>query len=155
MPSINFDPASAYYDNTRGFAPGVAEAIRDAIIAKVDVTSPLRFIELGVGTGRIALPFIQANHNYTGVDLSLGMMEQLRLKLAAAPVPSLNHYHLLQADITRLPFADASFDVAITVHVLHLVDDWQKALREAHRVLRKPGGCLFIGYTDSHKDDLQ
>src|SRR4051794_10802245 len=105
MPSITFDPASAYYDNTRGFAPGVAEAIRDAILAKIGKNSSTRFVELGVGTGRIALPFIQANYNYTGVDLSLAMMEQLMVKLAAGPGASPYHYNLLQADVTFLPFA--------------------------------------------------
>lgn len=149
MPSIAFDAASSYYDATRGFAPGVAEDIRDAILAKIGNKGSLRFIELGVGTGRIALPFIQAHHDFTGVDLSLPMMAQLQHKLAADPHAASYNYSLLQADVTQLPFADASFDVALTVHVLHLVNDWQQTLREAYRVLRKPGGQLFICHEDS------
>ena len=155
MPGINFDPASAYYDKTRGYPPGVAEAIRDAILNKLQPgsNSSTRFLELGVGTGRIAQPFIQAGYDYVGVDLSLAMMGQLRQKFAGKSVTHNNHCQLLQADITCLPFKEASFDVAITVHVLHLVANWQKALREAHRVLRKPGGYLFIG-KDSPASDI-
>jgi len=154
MPGINFDPAYAYYDKTRGYAPGVAEAIRDTILNKIQsvANSSPRFLELGVGTGRIALPFIQANYNYVGVDLSLAMMEQLRGKANPNSDTSNYSYHLLQADITRLPFREASFDVALMVHVLHLVDNWQVALCETQRVLRKTGGYLFIGNDEPSKD---
>jgi ubiquinone/menaquinone biosynthesis C-methylase UbiE len=144
VPSIAFDRAAEYYDSTRGFGPGVAECIRDAIVAYTGAGTQTRFLELGVGTGRIALPFIRAGYDYTGVDLSQPMMDQLALKLADDPHAQAYHYRLLRADITDLPFADASFDVAITVHVLHLVDGWQRALQEARRVLRTPGGWLLI-----------
>lgn len=145
MPSIAFDRAAEYYDNTRGFAEGVAERVRDAIVAAIGANTETRFLELGIGTGRIALPFIQAGYNYTGVDLSHPMMEQLSRKLAADKQAKSYQYHLLEADITHLPFADASFDVAIAVQVLHLVEGWQQAIREARRVLRKPGGALVLG----------
>lgn len=146
MPSIAFDRAAEYYDSTRGFAPGVAERIRDAIVAQTSASMQTRFLELGVGTGRIALPFIRAGYDYTGVDLSELMMDQLTRKLAAEPGKQSYHYSLQQSDITNLPFADDTFDVAIAVHVLHLVDGWQQALREAHRVLRTPGGQLLLAY---------
>ncbi len=144
MPSIAFDRAAEYYDSTRGFGPGVAERIRDAIVAYTGADMQTRFLELGVGTGRIALPFIRAGYDYTGVDLSQPMMDQLTAKLADDPNAQDYHYHVLRADITDLPFADASFDVVIAVHVLHLVDGWQRALQEARRVLRTPGGWLLI-----------
>jgi len=146
VPSIAFDRAAEYYDSTRGFGPGVAERIRDAIVTYTGAGKETRFLELGVGTGRIALPFIRAGYDYTGVDLSQPMMDQLALKLADDPSAQNYRYRLLRADITDLPFADASFDVAITVHVLHLVDGWQRALQEARRVLRTPGGWLLIAY---------
>lgn len=146
MPSIAFDRAAEYYDSTRGYAAGVAERIRDAIVAYTGATAQTRFLELGVGTGRIALPFIRAGYDYTGVDLSEPMMQQLTRKLAAEPEATERHYRLLRADVTDLPFADASFDVALTVHVVHLVDGWERALEEARRVLRRPGGQLLIAY---------
>src|SRR5690606_18787114 len=68
-----------------------------------------------------------------GVDLSAAMMVRLRERFPAA--------RLVQCDITALPFADACFDVAIAVHVFHVVAGWERALREARRLLR-PGGTL-------------
>jgi len=148
MPSISFDRAADFYDATRGYAEGVAEQIRDAIVVYTGATSETRFLELGVGTGRIALPFIQAGYDFTGVDISQAMMEQLEQKLL--PNPSY-HYQLQQADVTQLPFADNTFDIAYAVHVFHLVDGWQKAVQEVKRVL-KPGGWLLVA-RDSHPDD--
>ncbi len=153
MPSVIFDRAAQYYDATRGFADGVAERICDAIVAYTHATMQTQFLELGVGTGRVALPFVRAGYDYTGVDLSQSMMDQLARKLADEPDTSRHRYRLVQADVTALPFADASFDVAIAVHVLHLVDGWQQALREAVRVLRKPGAWLLIAYDMSASEE--
>ncbi len=49
---------------------------------------------------------------------------------------------LVSANMCQLPFRDASFDVVIAVHVFHLVQDWQQAVKEVLRVLR-PGGMLL------------
>lgn len=148
MPGMSFDRAAEYYDTTRGYAEGSAERIRDAIVRYTGADMATRFLELGIGTGRIALPFIQAGYDYTGVDLSSAMLARLRAKLADNKP---YHYDLREADVTNLPFADATFDVIIAVHVLHLVSDWQQAIREARRVLR-PGGFLLIAYDNTHDD---
>jgi len=51
--------------------------------------------------------------------------------------------HFLQADATRLPFKDNSFDTVITVDVIEHVPKYSVFVREAHRVL-KPGGVLLV-----------
>lgn len=139
MESVSFDRAASFYDTTRGYGPGSAEGIRDAIVAFTAAGAGTRFLELGVGTGRIAQPFIAAGYSYAGVDLAAPMLAVLREKAAGAPRPPL----LVQGDVTRLPFAAASFDVLIAVHVLHLVADWRATLTEARRVLR-PGAHLLL-----------
>ena len=53
---------------------------------------------------------------------------------------------LHQTNITGLPFEAARFDVIIAVHVLHLVEAWQRAIREARRVLRPSGEAIFMAY---------
>ena len=46
-------------------------------------------------------------------------------------------------DAATLPFADASFDAVIAMHMLYHVADQAKAMSEFHRVL-KPGGTLLV-----------
>lgn len=48
-------------------------------------------------------------------------------------------------DMTRLSFADASFDVVITSEVLEHIPDWRAALAECARVLR-PGGRAYMTF---------
>lgn len=147
MPGVSFDRAAEYYDATRGYPPGVAERLRDALLSALGATPASRLLELGVGTGRIALPFIRAGYDYTGVDLSRAMMARLRDKLAAEALPAAR-YRLVSGDIMHVPLADAAFDAVIMVHVLHLVDDWRVVLDEARRVLRA-GGRIALA-NDEH-----
>ena len=152
MPPVSFDRAAEYYDITRGYAAGSAERIRDAIVVYTGASRDTRFLELGIGTGRIALPFIRAGYDYTGVDISPAMMDRLTDKLAADTDTAAYRFQLHQADITALPFEAARFDVIIAVHVLHLVAEWQRAVQEARRVLR-PGGWLLCGSDETLGED--
>lgn len=152
--SLNFDRAAAVYDATRGYPSDVAEQIGAAIIEAASAQPATRFLEVGIGTGRIALPIARRGYDYTGVDISEKMLGQLRAKVqtlqqeaASASAPPLR-LHLFTADMTALPFPDASFDVVVAVHVFHLVSAWRRAVDEVLRVLR-PGG-FFLHCWDEH-----
>ena len=142
MPGVVFDRATSFYDATRGLPPGVAEQVRDQIRLCTSAGHDTRFLEIGVGTGRIALPFVQIGADYTGADLSLAMMEVLRKKITAISEGA-GRLKLALADAMALPFANASFDVIIMIHLLHLVSDWRQTLRECQRALRD-GGWLVL-----------
>jgi ubiquinone/menaquinone biosynthesis C-methylase UbiE len=152
MSSIAFDQAAGYYDATRGYPPGIGEQIADAIVTAAQATAATRFLELGIGTGRIALPLILRGYPYAGIDLAEPMLDQLRAKLAdyaaAHPDRPAPQVDLRLGDTTQLPYPDASFDVALSVHVLHLIPTWQAAIAEALRVLR-PGGIFLVGSDDA------
>ncbi|HEU0026842.1 MAG TPA: methyltransferase domain-containing protein, partial [Ktedonobacterales bacterium] len=77
----------------------------------------------------------------TLTDLSEGMVVTARERLAAAGAPE-GIFTIQTADIESLPFADASFDVAVANHMLYHVPDLPKALSELRRALR-PGGALL------------
>jgi ubiquinone/menaquinone biosynthesis C-methylase UbiE len=169
MPSISFDRVAHAYDATRGYPPGVDQHIALAIVDTVHATSETTFMEVGVGTGRIAFPLASLGHTYTGVDISEIMVKQLATKLlqngwqeyqqawgslpdetdvSAHPISRYRNrakrasMRLLLSDMTALPFRNGSFDVVLAVHVFQLVDGWQQALLEVLRVLC-PGGAFL------------
>jgi ubiquinone/menaquinone biosynthesis C-methylase UbiE len=133
--SVSFDRAAGFYDATRQESPHVSAAqtslLREALR---DVDGPT--LEIGVGTGRVALPLVAAGQRLVGVDISAAMLAALRDKSAGA-LP------LLRADATRLPFRDDTFGGAVVAHVLHLVSDWRTVVGELRRVVC-PGGILLV-----------
>ncbi len=139
--SVAFDRAADYYDNTRGFPPGVAADVGTLLVKTGGLTSSSRVLEIGVGTGRIALPVAPHIRAYYGIDLARPMLERLIAKRSTEPV------YVVEGDVTRLPFPDAGFDAVIAVHIFHLIPAWREVLREVARVMR-PGALLLHGWND-------
>jgi SAM-dependent methyltransferase len=97
-------------------------------------------LEIGVGTGRIALPLLAEGVRLVGVDIAPKMMQRLVANAGGyQPLP------LAVADVTALPFGRGRFDAVLASHVLHLVAAWRDAVDEVVRVLR-PGGVLLIDF---------
>jgi ubiquinone/menaquinone biosynthesis C-methylase UbiE len=135
---VNYDNAVEYYDATRGYRDGVVERYRDALLESTESDFSTRFLELGVGSGLIAQPFLRAAQDYFGIDLSRGMMRLIPGKLGGSQYP-----RLAQSDARFLPFAAASFDIVHAVRVFHHLPDWRDCIDEARRLLRT-GGALVI-----------
>ncbi|HXC81773.1 MAG TPA: class I SAM-dependent methyltransferase [Trebonia sp.] len=137
MESVNFDRAAEYYDATRALPADSMDELSGLLAAELAGRQPC--LEIGVGTGRIALPLRDHGIRLAGLDISAGMLRRLAVNARdRGPVP------LLQADATRQPLAAGSFGGVLAVHVLHLMQDWRVAADEALRVLR-PGGVLIAG----------
>jgi ubiquinone/menaquinone biosynthesis C-methylase UbiE len=150
--SVSFDRAADTYDATRGYPHATTDAIGAALFAATGGRRGVRVLEIGIGTGRIALPLLALGANVSGVDISTRMLDRLRANLATLeaerPDALWGTLDLRQADMTALPFADGAFDAVVAVHVFHLVYPWEQALDEALRVLA-PGGSLLLG-NDRH-----
>ena len=132
--SICFDRAASFYDRTRGLTQDAAHAITTLLREQLGDGLAL---EIGVGTGRIALPLHREGARLVGLDLSSEMLGTLVDRAGGrAPFP------LVRGDATRLPFRDARFEVAIASWVLHLIADWRTAIEEIIRVV-SPGGVLL------------
>lgn len=134
--SINFDQAADYYDRTRGFPPDQEAPIAAFIAEQAGLKRTDRLLEIGIGTGRIALPLASYVGEIVGVDISRAMMERLRAKQTDQRVL------LVEGDAEKLPLASSLFDAVIVVHVFHLVSDLTAVLDELARAL-KPGGRLI------------
>ena len=135
----SFDRAAEYYDRTRDLGETATAEIVD--LPTRELPGGRACLEIGVGTGRIALPLAGRGMDLTGIDLSEGMMRKLVDKAGGrSAVP------LVRADARSLPFRERSFGGALAVHVLHLIDDWRAVLRELRRVV-VPGGVFVTSFT--------
>ncbi|MFB7664931.1 class I SAM-dependent methyltransferase [Kitasatospora sp. NPDC056138] len=137
-----FDRVADDYDRMRG---GLERGRQSAASLQRDLV-PGPVLEVGVGTGVVAVGLQELGWEVSGVDVSAPMLVRARERLGD---------RVLEADARDLPFPDASFANTVFVHVLHLVGDLDAAVREAARVLR-PGGRLVAvhGMPGAGPDEL-
>jgi SAM-dependent methyltransferase len=101
-------------------------------------------LDAGCGAGRHLLPLTWAGFAVWGVDRELAVLQALKARLKAEAVP-VHPAHLAQADLGRLPFLTASFDLAVSINAINHGDTqtFKDYCRELDRVL-KARGHLFI-----------
>jgi ubiquinone/menaquinone biosynthesis C-methylase UbiE len=136
---ISFDRIAGIYDETRGHPPEVSSHIAEVVRAKLPQNAFI--LEVGVGTGRIVRPLLKSETKVFGIDISSRMMARFREMV----VPIDSQPYLSQADALNLPLRTHAFQAVLSIHIFHLIKDWQQALDEMIRVLR-PDGYLCIGY---------
>jgi ubiquinone/menaquinone biosynthesis C-methylase UbiE len=129
--SLSFEPIADRYDATRG---GEQRGQRTAanLAPLLDPASPV--LEVGIGTGIVALALREHGFTVVGVDLSPAMAQRARGRLG--PVVAV-------ADAAHLPVADAAIRQAVSVWLMHLVADRAVVLAEVARALR-PGGRYLV-----------
>ncbi len=131
--------APGLYDETARGIPGDVEFYRDLAVAS---GGPV--IELGVGTGRIAIPTAQAGAKVIGIDLVPEMLAVAQARATAAGVAS--RVHLVEGDMRTFTVDQPVPLVTIPFRAfLHNIEDADQSatLRACHRALQ-PGGCLAL-----------
>ncbi len=132
-----YDVQSTFYDAT--FGRLVKRRIERAIHQHLIVGETDRVLDLGIGTGA-SLGFYPRRGKVIGIDLSSGMLRECRRKIREH---GMSHATVFQADALHLPFADDSFDHVFISHVISVVSDPYRLVREAQRVA-KPGARIVI-----------
>lgn len=133
--SVSFDRAAAYYDDTRGRTPEAARTETSLLAGALAGRGTV--LEIGVGTGQVALPVHAAGIPVVGLDISSEMLAVMVGKAGGrAPFP------LIRGDATALPFPAAALGAAMFRWVLHVIPGWRDALAELVRVVA-PGGLVL------------
>ncbi len=131
-----------------GYDANTGKTYKGAYLESIERTKKLldstdQVLEIGCGTGIIALGIANRCGSVTGVDISPVMIEQARTKAASENVQNVTFEVF---DGYSLPLGDSSFDTVLLFNVLYIVKEPQTLLAEAGRLL-KPGGIL-VSATD-------
>lgn len=101
-------------------------------------------VDIGVGTGRAALPLVVDGYRVTGIDSSQAMLDETRRLAAGAPIS------LKVGDLAALPCDDDTFDCAVALNVLVHFPTWRESLLEWQRVVRPGGRMVFDIHSLDH-----
>ena len=110
----------------------------DTICSKLDHTKKLNVLDIGTGSGFLAILMASLNHEVTGIDLSPSMIE------SAKNLSKTLGYNIdfKVMDGENLDFPNESFDVIVSRNLTWTLPNIENAYKEWHRIL-KPHGILI------------
>jgi SAM-dependent methyltransferase len=137
----HWDRRASTFDNEIGHGL-VNEVQRQAwldLLWRVAGRTPRRVLDVGCGTGFLALRFAELGHTVTGVDFSPEMIGRARRNAEQAA----QEIDFRVGDATALDCPDETQDLVVARHLIWALPDPQRGVAEWLRVLR-PGGRLAL-----------
>ena len=136
----------------RVLSAGVDRSWRVAAVQAALEKHPKRVLDLATGTGDIALLLkkVSPQTEVVGGDFAAPMLELARQKAQKAGV----EIPFVQADALNLPFPDNSFDAVTISFGFRYFTDYEKSLRELHRVLTKGGRLCILEFPPPPKGGI-
>jgi SAM-dependent methyltransferase len=107
--------------------------VLDGVIADLRPPTNARILDAGCGSGRFMVDLAKRGE-VTGVELSDTSVALARQRGIG---------EVVAGSVLEMPFADASFDLAVSLDVIEHLEDDIAALRELRRVVA-PGGALLV-----------
>ena len=106
---------------------------------------PERVLDVACGTGDVSfhLHEIFPDASITGLDLSRGMLEIAKKKLAGMGDDARKHISFIEGDSLKMPFADETFDLVTVAYGVRNFERLEDGYREMRRVM-KPGGVICV-----------
>jgi phosphatidylethanolamine/phosphatidyl-N-methylethanolamine N-methyltransferase len=137
-----YDVQSRIYDATFGrlVRNRIGRAIEHMNVSDTDVV-----LDLGIGTGASLTFYPPHKGRIVGIDLSAGMLRECRKKVVDRGLSA----SVFQADAMHLPFGDDTFDQIFISHVITVVSDPFRLIREAQRVAKAGAKIVIVNHFQS------
>ena len=114
--------------------PGALEFLQ-----RLEVTPGMKLLDVGCGAGQIAIPAARAGAVVTGVDIAVTSLEQARVRALSEGL----NVQFDEGDAEQLPYADASFDLVVSLLGAMFAPRPERVAAELTRVC-KPGGRIAM-----------
>jgi len=132
-----YNMTAHFYDRRYG---EIQRGKYDVVLANIANTNCI--LDIGCGTGMLLDQLGERARLVVGVDMSVKMLRAAKKRAPSA--------FLVLADADHLPFADGSFDVAVSVTLLQNMPDPSKTVREVARVLQPNGTAIITSLKRKH-----
>jgi SAM-dependent methyltransferase len=115
------------------------ESSADEFIARLELKPGDRVLDVACGSGNLAIPAARAGATVTGVDIATNLIEQARDRAAAEGLS----IQFDEGDAENLPYADAAFDVVVSMYGAMFAPRPELVAGELLRACR-PGGRIAM-----------
>src|SRR5690606_13553239 len=140
----DYDPA-AYGDDCAGFYDQLYPRLPAPVLSRLlELAGGHPVLDLGVGTGRVAIPVARSGREVWGVDASQAMLQRLRERAAGLPVTAVH------VDLAHFLLPQRFGLIVSMVNTLALLppQDQQACLHRAAAHLRDDGRLLIESIGD-------
>jgi SAM-dependent methyltransferase len=110
-----------------------------AFVDRLNIAPGTRVLDVACGTGNLAIPAARKGARVTGADIAVNLLEQARARAAAEGLDATFD----EGDAEKLPYADASFDVVMSMYGAMFAPRPAMVAAELARVCR-PGGTIAM-----------
>jgi SAM-dependent methyltransferase len=134
--------AGDYGHFARYLEPGALE-----FLARLDLLPGTRMLDVACGAGQIAIPAARAGVRVTGIDIASNSIERARARAEAEGLD----VRFDEGDAESLPYADATFDVVVSLIGAMFAPRPDRVAAELRRVCRRGGLIVMANWTpDGH-----
>ena len=116
-----------------------SESHAEEFVARRNVLPGTRVLDVACGTGNLAIPAARAGAIVTGIDIAPNLVEQARERARSEGLD----IRFEEGDAEELPYADASFDLVISMYGAMFAPRPERVAAELLRVCR-PGGQIAM-----------
>jgi len=149
-------------DRTARFFQSVAQdwdEIKHEILGPIDINALIAqevalcrlAVDLGCGTGELAMMLEDKAQKVIGIDSSPGMLDQARKRFAHNG----HNVELRLGELEHLPLGDEEADTAVISMALHTLSVPAAGIREASRVLKSGGRLVLVDFDQHDRPDVR